>query len=184
MTNIVGIIPVIFNEEQYNISRLYKLWETIAEYLDEKNEINGLYDEMQKFDDDDDYERRCFELLERALKSLGITSPPAVEVFNVLLAAHKAGLSVSAREVREKIIGDRRRRGNASKKGLTLRNIQVWLGYYTEIGVLDNNADKYMFKAAKKPSKCFKEYTKPVIDASVDYTRRALEKMEEAHSIK
>jgi len=61
------LIPVIFNEEQYNISRLFKLWETVAEYLDEKNEISGLYDEMQKFDDDDDYERRCFELLEQAL---------------------------------------------------------------------------------------------------------------------
>lgn len=61
------LIPVIFNEEQYNISRLYKLWETIAEYLDEKNEISGLYDEMQKLDDDDDYERRCFEFLEKEL---------------------------------------------------------------------------------------------------------------------
>ncbi len=61
------LIPVIFNEEQYNISCLYKLWETITEYLDEKNEISGLNDEMQKFDDDDDYERRCFELLEQGL---------------------------------------------------------------------------------------------------------------------
>ena len=58
-------IPVIFNEEQYNISRLFKLWEATAEYLHEYNEIDGLYDEMQKLDDDDDYERRCFGLLER-----------------------------------------------------------------------------------------------------------------------
>jgi len=61
------LIPVIFNEEQYNISRLFKLWETIAEYLDEENEISGLYEEMQKIDDDDDYESRCFALLEQAL---------------------------------------------------------------------------------------------------------------------
>ena len=61
------LIPVIFNEEQYNISRLFKLWETIAEYLDEKNEISGLFEKMQKIDDDDDYESRCFELLEQAL---------------------------------------------------------------------------------------------------------------------
>ena len=36
------IIPIVFNEEQYNISRLFKLWEAIAEYLEELNEINGL----------------------------------------------------------------------------------------------------------------------------------------------
>ncbi len=61
------IIPIVFNEEQYNISRLFKLWETIAEYLEELNEINGLYEQMQKFDTDDDYEWRCFQLLENAL---------------------------------------------------------------------------------------------------------------------
>jgi len=33
------IIPVIFNEEQYNISRLFKLWETTSEYLEEYDEI-------------------------------------------------------------------------------------------------------------------------------------------------
>ncbi|NOY57993.1 MAG: NACHT domain-containing protein, partial [Calditrichaeota bacterium] len=62
------IIPVVFNEEQYNISRLYKLWETIAEYLHEDGEITGLYDKMQEFADDDDYEQRCFQLLEETLK--------------------------------------------------------------------------------------------------------------------
>ncbi|HDZ12164.1 MAG TPA: NACHT domain-containing protein, partial [Bacteroidetes bacterium] len=62
------IIPVIFNEEQYNISRLYKLWETIAEYLQEDGEITGLYDKMQKYADDADYEQRCFRLLETSLK--------------------------------------------------------------------------------------------------------------------
>ena len=62
------IIPVIFNEEQYNISRLFKLWETIAEYLAEAGDIPGLYDEMQKFENDDDYEWRCFQILENALK--------------------------------------------------------------------------------------------------------------------
>jgi len=61
------LIPVIFNEEQYHITRLFKLWETIAEYLEEYDEISGLYHEMQKIDTDDDYESRCFELLEQAL---------------------------------------------------------------------------------------------------------------------
>jgi len=62
------IIPIIFNEEQYNISRLYKLWETTAEYLEDYDEIAGLYNEMQKIQFDDDYEYRCFQLLEKALK--------------------------------------------------------------------------------------------------------------------
>ncbi|MFH1942289.1 MAG: ATPase, partial [bacterium] len=62
------IIPIIFNEEQYNISRLYKLWETTSEYLEEYNEITGLYDEMQKLPIDDQYEFGCFQILEDALK--------------------------------------------------------------------------------------------------------------------
>ncbi len=61
------MIPVIFNEEQYSITRLFKLWESIAEYLDEGNEINGLYEKMQVLDYDDDYEFQCFELLEKTL---------------------------------------------------------------------------------------------------------------------
>ncbi len=63
------LIPIVFNEEQYNISRLFKLWETIAEYLEESGEIKGLYEEMQEFENDDDYESRCFQLLESTLKN-------------------------------------------------------------------------------------------------------------------
>lgn len=62
------LIPVIFNEEQYNVSRLFKLWETTAEYLEENSEIKGLYNKMQDLEMDDDYERHCFELLENTLK--------------------------------------------------------------------------------------------------------------------
>ncbi|MFQ5752538.1 MAG: hypothetical protein ACE5HI_11125, partial [bacterium] len=62
------LIPVVFNEEQYNISRLFKLWETTAEYLQESGDILDLYEEMQKFANDSDYEWRCFQLLENALK--------------------------------------------------------------------------------------------------------------------
>lgn len=62
------LVPIVFNEEQYNISRLFKLWETIAEYLEESGEIKGLYEEMQEFENNDDYEWRCFQLLESTLK--------------------------------------------------------------------------------------------------------------------
>ncbi|MBC8182051.1 ATP-binding protein [candidate division KSB1 bacterium] len=62
------IIPIIFNEEQYHISRLFKLWETTAEYLEESSDIKGLFKKMQEFENDDDYEHRCFQLLENTLK--------------------------------------------------------------------------------------------------------------------
>ncbi|MCI0511777.1 hypothetical protein L0128_01020 [candidate division KSB1 bacterium] len=62
------LIPIVFNEEQYNISRLFKLWETVAEYLDEMGEIKGLYDAMQQFEKEADFEERCFQTLETALK--------------------------------------------------------------------------------------------------------------------
>jgi len=62
------LIPIIFNEEQYNISRLFKLWETVAEYLEEDNELLGLFDEMQKVEMNADYEQRCFQILENGLR--------------------------------------------------------------------------------------------------------------------
>jgi TPR repeat protein len=62
------IVPVVFNEEQYNITRLYKLWENIALYLDEHDETKGLHNELQMIENDADYERRCFDRLEKSLK--------------------------------------------------------------------------------------------------------------------
>jgi hypothetical protein len=64
-------IPVIFNEEQHNISRLFKLWETTAEYLEEYKEAEGLLKSIHQLEDDEDYERRCFQLLETNLKTNG-----------------------------------------------------------------------------------------------------------------
>jgi hypothetical protein len=123
------------------------------------------------------------QLLGMVLESLGVTSKPGFEVFHVLLEAHKAGLRVGAREVRAQIVKYRMRHGDSDRKGLTLRNIQVWLKYYQDIGFLDNMGDKYMFKAARKPSECFNEYTVPIIEESVSYTRRALEAMQKAYGL-
>ncbi|MGD9157708.1 MAG: tetratricopeptide repeat protein [Desulfobacteraceae bacterium] len=63
-----SIIPVVFNEEQYNISRLFKLWETIAEYLEETKTFNGLVHEIEQIEFDDDYESKCFSLLEEKMR--------------------------------------------------------------------------------------------------------------------
>lgn len=66
------LIPIIFKEEQYNIRTLFKLWENIAEHLeDDYKEFVGLPDKMEQLGDSDDYEEKCFEELQSALESNG-----------------------------------------------------------------------------------------------------------------
>jgi TPR repeat protein len=65
------LVPVIFNEEQYNITRLFKLWETTAEYLDTSGATDHLSLRIQQQEQDDDYEKRCFSLIENELQSRG-----------------------------------------------------------------------------------------------------------------
>lgn len=63
------LIPVIFPEEQYNIRKLFKLWEVTAKYLEmESDEFTGICDEMDKYAELDDYEDICFKILEQKLK--------------------------------------------------------------------------------------------------------------------
>ncbi|MGV8983629.1 hypothetical protein [Clostridium sp.] len=63
------IIPVLFPEEQYNIRKLFKLWEVTAKYLEiESDEFIGLRNEMDKYSQDEDYEDICFKILELKLK--------------------------------------------------------------------------------------------------------------------
>ncbi len=61
------LIPIVFREEEYQIRKLFKLWERIAEYLQEKQGFENLRKEMESFEYDDDYEERCFNLLELKL---------------------------------------------------------------------------------------------------------------------
>ncbi len=70
------LIPVVFNEEQYNISRLFRLWETIAEYLERINgSFKGLYDKMDilydKYKEETDCEKYACNLLIEKLQSQG-----------------------------------------------------------------------------------------------------------------
>jgi TPR repeat protein/Fe2+ or Zn2+ uptake regulation protein len=62
------LLPVIFGEEQYHINSLCKLWESVAEILEEKEEFSGLYDGFEKAQGADDYETVCFGLLSKALQ--------------------------------------------------------------------------------------------------------------------
>ena len=62
------LIPLVFNEEEYSVRKLFKLWERIAELLEEKNSaFDGIKAEMNQlsktYSSDDDYEKACFELL-------------------------------------------------------------------------------------------------------------------------
>jgi len=62
------IIPIIFNEEQYNVNSLFGLWENTAEYLGEWPEFADLSSEIEAALDHESPEMKAFELLEAALK--------------------------------------------------------------------------------------------------------------------
>ena len=63
------LVPIIFNEEEYGINQLFKLWETIAKYLEKRDvAFAGLFNEMDQIytrlkDDVHRYEQEVFELL-------------------------------------------------------------------------------------------------------------------------
>jgi len=66
------LIPIRFNEEQYGISKLYKLWENISKELENTDDTYlGLLDEMQKSIDNENYEEYCYNLLFLKLKENG-----------------------------------------------------------------------------------------------------------------
>lgn len=66
------LLPIVFNEEEYGVTRLFKFWETLAEYLEQKDHsFEGLYDQMDKAynlqPDPAKYEQAAFALLLQAL---------------------------------------------------------------------------------------------------------------------
>ncbi len=64
------LMPIRFDEEQYNVRTLYKLWENVAIYLEEElaEGFSGLYDEMQKYIEERDYEKICYQILQKSLR--------------------------------------------------------------------------------------------------------------------
>ncbi len=70
------LTPLVFNEEEYGITKLFKLWETIAQYLEKKDSrYTGLFDRMDKeyerLKNEVKYEQVAFELLLDALHQHG-----------------------------------------------------------------------------------------------------------------
>lgn len=65
------LIPIIFSEEQYNISELANLWENIAQVLEDYYGFDGLYAEMEKHAEKGNFEEICWDILEEGLDKSG-----------------------------------------------------------------------------------------------------------------
>ncbi|MBC7776362.1 MAG: SEL1-like repeat protein, partial [Phycisphaerae bacterium] len=70
------LIPLVFNEEEYGIHRLFKFWERVMELLEEKHpafrfESETLRQLSRKHTDHDTYEKALFEWLSEELKRNG-----------------------------------------------------------------------------------------------------------------
>ncbi len=60
------LIPVLFSEEQYSVRALYKLWEQVALFLeDNEAEYSGIWYQIQEMQHLEDYETKCFEVIQR-----------------------------------------------------------------------------------------------------------------------
>ena len=136
------------------------------------------YDESSLLEDDPR------KLLELFLESLGITSDVARDLLHVLFAARAKDTALSGRQVRDAIITLRKLRNAAdAEKGLTTRNIHVWLKYFSDIRLVEKIGSRHHFKGNKKPSRAFSEGTKPLVDESVKYVERLLKKVEDSFGI-
>ncbi|MEO8711472.1 MAG: ATP-binding protein [Parafilimonas sp.] len=62
------LIPVIFSEEQYNISELANLWETVAHTLEDYHGFAGISKEMEMHIAKDNFEEYCYDILEKHLE--------------------------------------------------------------------------------------------------------------------
>jgi len=123
------------------------------------------------------------EVLELFLSSIGVTSDVARDLFEVLLVSRHHDLALSTREIKANIMELRRRRRVADSKGLTDRNIQVWLSYFNRVGLVDSMGGKHRFSANKKPSVAFKENTVPVVEECLRFSERVLGLVEKAYKI-
>jgi len=62
------LIPVRLNEEQYNIFSLCRLWESVAEQLEDRSGFEDLPDIFAKSFEEEDYPEHCYRILEKRLQ--------------------------------------------------------------------------------------------------------------------
>lgn len=65
------LIPIVFSEEQYNISELANLWENIAQVLDDYYGFDGIHEEMERYSGRKNFEEMCWDVLEKGLDEVG-----------------------------------------------------------------------------------------------------------------
>lgn len=124
------------------------------------------------------------ELVELFLDSLGITRDVAADVFEVLLLAKEKNTSLTSEQIKNEIINLRRKSNKNLDEGLSMRNVQLWLKFFRNLGMIERLGNRYLFKGNKKPSSAFKENVKTnVIDKSADYLYRLLNELENRYRI-
>ena len=126
------------------------------------------------------------ELIAFFLDTLGVSRETAIDIFEALLKAKKRDMGLTSDELRDEIIRLRENRGKKNiEKGLTMRNLQIWLRFYREIELVERFGSRYRFAKNKKPSQAFRDYTKPeVIDKSSDFMYRLLKEIENRYGVK
>ncbi|MFH1836332.1 MAG: hypothetical protein ABH851_09110 [Methanobacteriota archaeon] len=138
---------------------------------------------LRWFDESALMEKEPRELTKTLLASLGITSDVAVDVLEVLLRSSAQDRARRTAEIREEVVKLRKERGVKKERGVTLRNIQVWVKYFKEIKLIDRVGERVHFTGNKKPSEAFREYTRPIIEESASFIEKLLEKTEQAYGI-
>ena len=123
-------------------------------------------------------------LTEAFLESIGITSPVATDIFEVLLISAAKDTPLKTSEIRAAVISLRAQRKIKSiEKGLTDRNIQIWLKYFSDIGLIEQHFGKYRFSIRNNPSESMKK-TKQIIEESYKMSVEILKKAEQQYKIK
>lgn len=139
---------------------------------------------LRWFDESNLLEKDPRTLTRTFLAALGITSDVAVDIMDVLFRVRAEDRALRTREILDEIIRLRKERKVKDKKGLGLRNIQVWVKYFKSIKLVDRVGERVRFSGNRKPSEAFSEYTKPIIEESVSFVGKVLVKTEEAYGIK
>lgn len=65
------LIPVIFSEEQYNMSELANLWESIGQVLEDYHDFENIAVKIENEAEKIDFEERAYEILENELRNGG-----------------------------------------------------------------------------------------------------------------
>ncbi|MDI9366260.1 MAG: AAA family ATPase [Flavobacterium sp.] len=61
------VIPVLFSEEQYNVSELANLWENVCQYLEDYQGFDNLYADIEMHISKKNFEEICLDILEKRL---------------------------------------------------------------------------------------------------------------------